>query len=108
MLFCIPEMKPGYGMFQIAQGIRVAACLVNSYGSPNVTFGRGRSLNPRALPPISTLRPCRPCPTNMVTPANITAASAVIKNADDTGYTSPLACMTQPGFGMYDSARFWL
>lgn len=71
-------------MYQKGDGYKVLACNSNSYGSPNIIYGRGVS-------------PCRSCPTNMVTDT----PSVVPGVSTATGHISPLACKTQAGYG-YD------
>ena len=49
---------------------------------------------------------CKPCPLGMVTSTNTStypvSSSYYVDNGDGTGgFISPLACVTQPGYGVY-------
>jgi hypothetical protein len=67
---------------------RAVNCDTNSYGAANITFGLVSS-------------PCRACPAGMVASTSLPGSAAfwASDGAGKQGFTSPMACLTRPGFG---------
>ena len=91
-----PDVKPGQGLYrsQALDGTTTwfaKNCDANSYGLKSVLYGR-------------VVMPCRDCPAGMVTSKDAAtfpnSASHFVDNGDGTGgFTDPLACVTQAGWG---------
>jgi hypothetical protein len=94
LLLLTPDIMPGQGLYfeTISNTWRARNCTSNSYGVDKLAYGL-------------TPSPCKSCPQNMVTSTDNTthprsAAWYVSDAATATaGYTSPLACVNQAGFG---------
>lgn len=70
--------------FSAATGLFMAVnCSSNNYGVSNITYGLAAY-------------PCRDCPAGMQTSTSL-ITSAAFKS--DHGFTSPMACVTQMGYG---------
>jgi len=67
---------------------RAANCDTNSYGVSSITYGL-------------SAYPCRDCPAGMQTSTSLpnSAAYYVSNGAGKQGFTSPMACVTKPGYG---------
>jgi hypothetical protein len=63
-------------------------CATNNYGAASATFG------------LAAL-PCRDCPAGMQTSVGLTSSALywATDGAGSQGFTSPMACVTKPGFG---------
>lgn len=81
----------GQGLYYnaAAQSFRAVNCSSNNYGVANTTYGLSAS-------------PCRDCPANLVTSGDL---STTYKNGA-IGFYSPLACVTQPGYGYNGRASY--
>lgn len=85
---------PGQGLYfeTLTQSWRARNCSSNSYGVDKIAYGL-------------TSFACRPCPQGMTTSTDATqypnsAAWFVRDNATGTeGFTSPMACVNQAGYG---------
>lgn len=95
VLCCVAaDIMPGQGLYyeSLTQSWRARNCSSNNYGVDRITYGLSSSA-------------CRPCPQGMMTSTDRmqypnSSAWFVRDNATKTeGFTSPMACVNQAGFG---------
>lgn len=98
VLRCLPmcacadaDIKAGQGMVLSAVNstsrFRALNCDNDSYGVSNTTYGLSSS-------------PCRHCPSGMVTNISLPNSNAYwVVDGSAQGFTSPMACVTQAGYG---------
>jgi len=89
----VADIKAGQGMYYspASQAFYASNCDFNNYGAPNITYG------------LSAF-PCRDCSVGMVANTVYAGSAAYFRVDNNTspargGFVSPMACVTQPGFG---------